>query len=154
MSRLGKELTRISTWGLALGALCGLVLMFGCGSGEESVPKTSPTQATPAKPSPPAHVALKPGDAAAGAVNYANFCASCHGDEGCGDGPVASTLDPKPAAHCDASVMDPLEDEYLVKVITEGGPAVGKSSMMAPWGGSLSEQDILDVVAYIRTLAH
>jgi high-affinity iron transporter len=98
-------------------------------------------------------VALKPGDAAAGAEPYALFCASCHGDDGCGDGPLASTLDPKPAAHCDGNVMNPLEDSYLVQVITEGGPSVGKSSMMAPWGGSLDEQQILDVVAFIRSLA-
>lgn len=34
---------------------------------------------------------------AAGAELYQRFCASCHGAEGHGDGPAATTLDPPPA---------------------------------------------------------
>ena len=30
---------------------------------------------------------------------------------------------------------------------------MGKSPLMAPWGGSLSDAQIRDVVAYVRTLA-
>jgi mono/diheme cytochrome c family protein len=49
--------------------------------------------------------------------------------------------------------MNALTDDYLVKVIKLGGMAVGKSPNMAPWGGALSDEQILDVVAYIRSLA-
>ena len=49
--------------------------------------------------------------------------------------------------------MNPLTDEFLFKVIKEGGASVGKSPLMAPWGGSLSDAQIVDVVAYVRTLA-
>ena len=35
----------------------------------------------------------------------------------------------------------------------EGGAAVGKSSMMAPWGTTLSEDDINSLIVFIRTLA-
>jgi mono/diheme cytochrome c family protein len=41
----------------------------------------------------------------------------------------------------------------LFKVTKEGGPAVGKSPMMAPWGGTLSDEQIWDVVAFVRSLA-
>jgi mono/diheme cytochrome c family protein len=38
-------------------------------------------------------------------------------------------------------------------VIKLGGPAVGKSPLMAPWGGTLDDQQIRDVIAFVRTLA-
>lgn len=34
---------------------------------------------------------------AKGEENFLKYCSSCHGADGRGDGPVASTLDPKPA---------------------------------------------------------
>jgi mono/diheme cytochrome c family protein len=49
--------------------------------------------------------------------------------------------------------MNALSNEHLVKVIKEGGPAVGKSAGMAPWGAALGDQGVLDVVAFVRTLA-
>ena len=49
--------------------------------------------------------------------------------------------------------MNALSDETLFRVISEGGSAVGKSPLMAPWGGTLSDDDIRDVIAFIRTLA-
>jgi mono/diheme cytochrome c family protein len=66
---------------------------------------------------------------------------------------MAQALDPKPARHSDGAYMNGLSDDYLVRVIRDGGASVGKSPLMAPWGGALNEGQILDVVAYIRTLA-
>ena len=43
-------------------------------------------------------------------------------------------------------------DGFLSTVIAEGGAAVGKSSYMPAWQGTLSEQDIKDVIAHIRAL--
>ena len=37
--------------------------------------------------------------------------------------------------------------------IAEGGTAVGLSPSMAPWAGVLDEQELWDVVAYVRSLA-
>jgi hypothetical protein len=50
--------------------------------------------------------------------------------------------------------MNPLTDEHLFKTIKLGGQAVGKSPLMAPWGGSLSDAQIIDVIAFVRTLAN
>ena len=94
-----------------------------------------------------------PGDVARGDEVYQAYCSSCHGVGGAGDGPASIGLDPKPAAHNDGSYMNALSDEHLRKVVTEGGPAVGKSPLMAPWGPTLSDQQITDVVAFIRSLA-
>ena len=61
-------------------------------------------------------------------------------------------ITPPPTKHNDAEYMATLTDDYLFQVIKEGGAAVGKSPMMAPWGGSLSDEQIRAVVAYMRTL--
>jgi len=87
-------------------------------------------------------------------ADYQMYCASCHGQTGAGDGPVAPTLPVQPAKHNDGNYMNKLDDAYLFKVISEGGPSVGKSELMAPWGGSLSDQQIRNVIAYIRSLAN
>jgi mono/diheme cytochrome c family protein len=164
MSQLAST-TRCAAFSLAL-----LALFFACGPGENApspaAPPEAPAPAAPAPPAtPPAPPAAAPapqaaapasaghGDAAKGAPKYAELCASCHGAKGCADGPLAATLNPKPAKHCDGNVMNPLSDEYLFKVIKLGGAAVGKSPLMAPWSGALSDAQIADVVAYVRTLA-
>ena len=139
---------------------CGLLATIALACGSEQATPQNEASAPPANSTgsvsvaaTPAPAAVGPGDAAAGAKSYATFCASCHGEGGCGDGPLAQTLDPKPARHCDGDIMNVMEDSDLVEVITRGGPAMGKSPLMASWGGTLSPQQIRDVVAFIRTLA-
>ncbi|HXV37199.1 MAG TPA: cytochrome c [Myxococcota bacterium] len=151
------------------------LVAFACGGGEERPAASQPAPAAPAEapqeraPAPadaaPAAADSAAGDAApaaaqaaapdakAGEADYQIFCASCHGPKGAGDGPVAQALDPKPAHHNDGNYMNPLTDDYLFKVIKFGGASVGKSAMMAPLGGSLSDAQIRNIIAYIRTLA-
>lgn len=156
--------------------LSGLAFGAGCGGGEEKpaaetppapavapAPEPAPTPepaaaAAPAATDGAAAAAGSPfacvaGDAARGKVKYALLCASCHGAAGAGDGPASAALNPKPAHHNDGAYMNALSNEHLVKVITQGGAAVGKSPMMAPWGGALRPNDVLDVVAFVRSLA-
>ncbi|MFQ5847246.1 MAG: c-type cytochrome [Candidatus Methylomirabilales bacterium] len=101
----------------------------------------------------PSSFAAKKGDPKAGKKSFSTLCASCHGETGKGDGPAAATLPTKPKDLADAKHMNSLKDAYLFKVIKEGGASVGKSPLMPPWGSQLKDQDIWDVVAYIRTLA-
>ena len=72
---------------------------------------------------------------------------------GNGDGPTAAMLDPKPRNHTDGQYMNTLTDDDLFKVIKEGGASVGKSSLMPPWGGQMADEEIRNVIAYLRTLA-
>lgn len=95
-----------------------------------------------------AGVSLENGEAV-----YTANCSSCHGARGQGDGPLSAGLQPQPAKHADGGYMNALSNEHIYKVIAEGGAAVGKSSMMAPWGTSLSEDQINSLIVFIRTLA-
>jgi mono/diheme cytochrome c family protein len=101
--------------------------------------------------------ALASGDAAAagaaGERDYATYCAPCHGPRGGGDGPLAAMLVAKPARHSDAAFMNALSDEYLLRLLKQGGPALGKSSLMGAWGRTLSEEQLRDLVAFMRSLA-
>jgi len=149
-------------------ALVCVAALAACGSGEqaappapappvEEAPAPAPAPAPPVDeapaPAPPREVDFSGGDAARGEAVYLANCASCHGPRGEGDGPVAATLDPRPANHADGTRMNALSDDYLAGVILHGGPSVGKSPMMAPFAGVLDEGQVADVVAYIRTLA-
>lgn len=98
-------------------------------------------------------VAMAKGDGAKGKATYDQMCASCHGTTGKGDGPAAAALSPKPQNFSDKAYMSKLKDDYIRKIIKEGGQAVGKSPMMPPMGGALKEADFENVVAYIRSLA-
>ena len=66
------------------------------------------------------------------------------------DGVAAAALDPKPRNLSDAAFMSTQSDDRIYKVISEGGASVGLSPMMAAWGGTLSKEDIWNVIAYIR----
>ena len=94
--------------------------------------------------------AAEKGDAAKGKETFQTTCAACHGPEGKGDGVAAAALDPKPRNLTDAAFMSTQSDDRVYKVISEGGASVGLSPMMAAWGGTLSKQDIWNVIAYIR----
>jgi mono/diheme cytochrome c family protein len=83
---------------------------------------------------------------------YGQFCASCHGQSGKGDGPAATALNPKPRDHTDKEYMSKLSDDDMLKVIKNGGASVGKSPLMPPWGASLKDDQIKDIIAYVRTL--
>jgi mono/diheme cytochrome c family protein len=84
---------------------------------------------------------------------YSTYCTTCHGDKGKGDGMAAGSLPVKPKDHTDGATMNQLTDQFLIDVISRGGGAVGKSTFMPAWGGSLNEKQVRDVVAYIRSLA-
>lgn len=93
------------------------------------------------------------GDEKAGKKTYALLCASCHGNSGKGDGPAAATLPTKPADHTDGKRMKTLSNQFLFDIIKNGGASVGKSPLMPAWSGQLKDQDIWNLVAYIRELA-
>jgi mono/diheme cytochrome c family protein len=98
-------------------------------------------------------LAQSKGDANAGKAKYESLCAGCHGKTGKGDGPAAASLNPKPQDHSDGKVMNSLSAQYLSDIIKNGGAGVKKSPLMPAWGKTLKDQEISDVIVYIRSLA-
>lgn len=94
------------------------------------------------------------GDPKAGKAKYDANCVGCHGATGKGDGAAAAALNPKPQDHTDGKIMNVLTDKYLFDIIKGGGKAVQKAPIMPAASKKLSDQDIWDMVAYIRSLAN
>ncbi len=83
--------------------------------------------------------------ASTGQTIYEQNCAVCHGEKGYGDGPGAASLPVKPF---DLTTHVLLHDEqYLYATILNG------RGYMPAWGNKLSQDQILDVIAYTRLLA-
>jgi cytochrome c6 len=91
--------------------------------------------------------------AAEGQKLYVTYCSSCHGDKGRGDGAAGKALPIKPADHTDGKLMNSFSDEFLLNIIAKGGAAVGKSAFMPAWGGVLKENQIQDLITYMRSIA-
>jgi len=82
---------------------------------------------------------------------YKKSCSSCHGPQGKGDGPAGKLL--KPPAGDFSSVLKPMTDADIAKIIKDGGKAVGKAAAMPAFGGKLSDAQMQDLVRYIKKLA-
>lgn len=82
---------------------------------------------------------------------YASTCATCHGPQGAGDGPGAAALDPKPASFNDPAFWAETSDERMANVIKNGGAAAGLSAAMPAWGSLYSDQQIQELVEYLKT---
>jgi len=94
------------------------------------------------------------GDPKAGKAKYDVNCVGCHGATGKGDGAAAAALNPKPQDHTNGNIMNALTDKYLFDIIRNGGKAVQKAAIMPAASKKLTDQDIWDMVAYIRSLAN
>jgi cytochrome c oxidase cbb3-type subunit 3 len=97
------------------------------------------------------------GDIQAGAKLFKEHkCIRCHGESGKGDGPTAKKLKGKVEFpdFTNKAVMATETDEFFAQIIAKGGKAVQKSSTMPSFGDKLNEEQIHDLIAYIRTFAH
>ena len=101
-------------------------------------PQLSPTaHAADAEPA-----AAVTGDAEAGATVYATYCVACHQADGTGMGGMLGANfkgDPTRLAKSDAELLTAIRDGYQ-----------GKVGVMPPQKGVLTEQQMADVLAYIR----
>jgi mono/diheme cytochrome c family protein len=93
-------------------------------------------------------VTAGPETIAAGHKIFAERCASCHGPDGLGDGEAAKALSPSPALLAYMIRRPIAVDEYLLWTISDGGKQFG--SEMPAFKGTLTEDDIWRVVAYMR----
>ncbi|MBN8280163.1 MAG: c-type cytochrome [Gammaproteobacteria bacterium] len=92
------------------------------------------------------------GDATRGAALHLKHCAECHGADGKAE-VIVMHMDVPPRDQSDAAYMKTLPDAYLYLAICRGGLGVGKNFIMPAWGDLLTDQDIKDLVAQIRTFS-
>jgi len=83
-----------------------------------------------------------------GSIAFRTYCVLCHGTEGRGDGRAAKMYTPRPAN----LTVSPFNDTYKEMIIRGGGASVGRSAFMPPWGEELTDEQIRDVVAFLREL--
>lgn len=81
---------------------------------------------------------------------YLGLCASCHGADGHGSWRATVFLI-RPGDLADRARMRQHTDQYLLEIVKNGGAPFGRPGMPA-FGGSLGDDDIRSVVAYLRTL--
>lgn len=120
----------------------GLVLLlFGSASAQAQTP--SPTfaveQVTPPAVLPPA---------AFGQGSFEQNCAPCHGLNGLGDGPTASSLPYSPTVFADPDVMWSLSPAELFHTTKFGRI----ERLMPPWLNQLSDEEIWQTVMYAWSL--
>jgi mono/diheme cytochrome c family protein len=79
---------------------------------------------------------------------FTKNCIACHGSGGKGDGPGATTLQPKPADFTNPEHSSFYSNQGRIYLIKKGM----KGTAMAAWENILSEEEILSVYAYVNSL--
>lgn len=82
-------------------------------------------------------------------------CSPCHGPDGSGNGPAASSLNPRPADFM-TPIHAKLPDGYWYWRVSQGGtvaPFKDVGSAMPPWGGTLTEQQVWLIILYEHTFS-
>jgi len=131
------------------------LVLVSC-KGEHSNPSRAPVGGRDGGPSGTERTAERApppgtnGDAARGAGLYGEHCAGCHGEDRRGAGPSRSRLSLAPRDLSDPLFLVTQGEGALARTALEGGAAVGLSKEMPRFFGELSEQDALDVAAFLK----
>jgi len=84
---------------------------------------------------------------------YDIYCVQCHGVNRDGNGLNSASMSVKPRDHTDSKAMGDTPDDLLFKAIQKGGLSVSKSVLMPTWGGVLNDEEIHDLVKYLRFIS-
>jgi mono/diheme cytochrome c family protein len=132
-----------------------IVLGGGCNRKSSSVAKDSQRNAYDSEPdwNDPQRVVLLDYQQAQGKRIFYAQCVWCHADSTPAGPSNRSNLKPMPSLMNDGTVLNAESDEYLQNIISLGGSAVSKSAMMPPYGQTLTQEEIREVIAYTRAIA-
>jgi mono/diheme cytochrome c family protein len=84
---------------------------------------------------------------------FYQYCVWCHADATPAGPSNRSNLTPVPSLINDGEKLNGESDESLLKIISLGGSAQGKSAMMPPYGKTLSPGEIKAVISFMRAIA-
>jgi len=90
-------------------------------------------------------IAMSDASTQAGQALYLKTCAACHGKTGLGDGPKAKSLKTAPGDFLKAESQNQTDGEHFYKTKTGRGD-------MPKYEGKMTDDDIWNIVNYIRTL--
>ncbi len=85
------------------------------------------------------------GDVAKGGHFYQDNCATCHGEQGEGNGPRSSFISPKPRNFTAAEARQRLNRPALYAAVRDGL----RGTVMPAWGKVLGDQELADVAEYV-----
>jgi len=117
------------------------VTLTACGS-SQAEPTLAPVPADYAGKSNP----LGADASSAGAAVFKTNCEPCHGAQGHGDGPIGIALEPAPKNL--AEFQATTGDDYLFWRVSAGK----EGTSMQAWKGILTDEQIWQAIAFIRTL--
>jgi len=145
-----KLFPRLKTLGMTLALAAGIAMIPGISVAGGKCPQPRKTKSAPAKfvkMSIPANA-----DAAAGKKIFHKTakpmaCKMCHGKDGDGQGKLGKALKPSPRDFTCSSTMKKVSAGQMFWIIKNGSKGTG----MAPFGKTLKESEIWNVVKYIRT---
>ena len=84
-----------------------------------------------------------------GDIAFQSYCALCHGIHADGRGRAARLYSPRPANLRESRRTD----AYKLAIIRKGGAALGRSPYMPPWGDELTDEQVDDLVNFLRSIA-
>lgn len=82
---------------------------------------------------------------------FEQMCAGCHGTYGNGQEGTKSGFVPRIGTLANKEYMASVPDDYLKMIIKKGGAYMGKIAAMPAWEKRLSDEEIRDIVAHMRT---
>jgi mono/diheme cytochrome c family protein len=135
--------------------LLAIVILHGCSKKSGPAAVNSAFAAYDAEPdwNDPQHlIPLDYRETQGKRIFYAQ-CVWCHADSTPAGPSNRSNLMPMPVLMNDGAALNTESDEYLQNIITLGGSALSKSAMMPPYGQTMTQQEIQDVIAYARGIA-
>lgn len=93
---------------------------------------------------------IQAGDSTRGASLFRLHCASCHGRDARGDGPLGKNLGAPPTDLRDVAFLLQRGDSELQTAIAQGGKAVKRSFTMPAFASQIAPLDVWDIVAFLR----
>ncbi|MCB9151025.1 MAG: cytochrome c [Caldilineaceae bacterium] len=130
-----------------------VLVLSACGGGNDEEPASAESEAPAVEEPAQAQDAPVAGDPAAGEKVYQTTCIACHGPDARGIQALGKSLHPS-----DSEFISERTDEQLVEYIKVGrridDPLNTTGIDMPPKGGNpaMTEEEMYNVVAYIRTL--